>query len=100
MAMKSLPATQRRPLPSRPGHRDHKTLLTLGALCAILGGWLALARWAPATANTPGQIGGDAAVPTTISLPALNPARGTAPSAGQIPTQPGLRPITRTRSSR
>ena len=85
-------ARPRRTPPVRPGHREPKVLLTVGAVAAVLAGWLALTRESPAT-NTPMPsivVGGVAQAGTTVTkaAPAL-PA-----------TQVRPRPIARTRASR
>ena len=100
MTTKPRAAGPRRTPPPALGHREYKALLALGALCAVLGGWLALARETPVTAGT-ASLGSTevVSVPAVISSPGLNRAVGAlVPVPIAAPAQP--RPITRTRSSR
>lgn len=85
-------ARARRIPPARPGHRETKALLTLGAVAAILTGWLALARGIPtaSAADMAPTLGGAAPANTSRAQPA--------PGLPASQAQP--RPITRTRSSR
>ena len=100
MTTKRPSAGPRRTPPARPGHREYKALLALGTLCVVLGGWLALARETPATADTAGQgRAGAVSVPAAISSPGANRAGGAlVPAPTAAPAWP--QPITRTRSSR
>ena len=85
-------ARPRRAAPARPGHRETKALLTLGAGAAILAGWLALAR------ETPTASAAAVAPPIGGAAPASTARAQTAPGRSASQAQP--RPITRTRSSR
>lgn len=85
--------TPRRKAPSRSRHQDQKLLLALGAVGAILAGWLALAGGAPTTTAAE-QVAASTVVNIVPGAPGtLLPGASTRP-----PAQP--RPIVRTRSSR
>jgi hypothetical protein len=95
--------TPRRKPVARPGHRKSKLLLTVAALCAMLGGWLALDCGTPATtAGAASQGAGDTSVvPEAVRMLSPMPTTDTLePIAHPGPGERRPQPITRTRSSR
>lgn len=61
MPTQNRPPTPRRKTVVRSGHRDHQALLALGALSAILSGWIVLARdTAPSPALVASAVDGAA----------------------------------------
>ena len=93
MPAKTSILTPRRKAPTRSRHQDQKLLLALGAVCAVLAGWLALAGGAPAT-TAAGQ-----AVAGTVQTSAPAVPGSSVPRASIRPSVPP-RPIAHTRSSR